>query len=221
MESKYNRKFSLKINGKEYNNLAMREFFLAEGSERVCFLNPENKNAVIKLSFNSRFKQTKREIKYFSFLKKRKIPFIHIPNYYGFIKGTNCLAIIQQLIKNYNGTQPERFIDFAKRSPENAKNLLKEAFLYLYRYNIIPCDLTCNNMLIAEIKPKTYRFFFIDGLHPTDFIPIAKYCPALGRLKMKRKFAALLTEELPVLFKNIKTAERWIQETLSAYQRDK
>ena len=93
--------------------------------------------------------------------------------------------------------------------------LLADFFRYLYRYNIIPCDLQTDNLLI-EIKNTQKKLFIVDGLGNTDILKTTQYFPCQGRRKIIRKIIFFLKDnpELISLFNNPQDIEPWIYEQI-------
>lgn len=201
---------SVQLNAKQYGWKDLEPYFLGHGSERWCFRHPEDKTRVIKISLKNRSKQTRRETGYFSFLQKKKIPFTHIPVYYGKLEGKNYLGIEQELIQNPDGSAPELFTEYIQREPGRAEELLRQLYAYLYQYNILPCDLTPDNMVVVTSSAGQQKFMLIEGLGNTCLIPLAQYCKFWGRKKIKNKFEQLLSSApLKTLFSDKKVVKTW------------
>ena len=64
---------------------------------------------------------------------------------------------------------------------------LAELKSYLLRYNIIPCDLLPDNIVVKHgtTGPK---LILIDGLGGTELIPVSNYFKVLGNRKILRKW---------------------------------
>ena len=93
--------------------------------------------------------------------------------------------------------------------------LLADFFRYLYRYNIIPCDLQTDNLLI-EIKNTQKKLFIVDGLGSTDAINISQYIAWWGRKKILRKTIFFLKNnpKLASLFNTEQDIEPWVYEQI-------
>ncbi len=202
---------TIKLNTKEYTWDELQPYFLGRGSERWCFRDPQNNQKVIKISLKGKIKQTKREIKYFSFLKKRQIPFTHIPVYYEKLEGKDYLGLSQEFIRNYDESLSESFPQYMEQNPVQAKKLLQEFYIYLHTYNILPCDFTAGNMVVVSSVKNRQRIVLLDGLGCTDFIPLAQYHNFWGRLKIRRKLKAwLLSNSFKKLFTDVQEIESFL-----------
>ena len=197
-----------------YENLKL--YSLAKGTERFCFLDPTDSHFIIKLSKQKRAKQTLREIKYFSFLKRHNIPFTHLAAIKQIIQNPEYIGFIQQRICNEDGS-PSVSLKACLDNPfSDIKELLAELIRYMYRYNILPCDLQTDNILVQQNKNHK-KLFLIDGLGCTDFINIAQYYPWLGRKKILRKFLYFLTTDahLKSIFPDEKQTKCWLHQLVN------
>jgi hypothetical protein len=169
---------------------------VGRGDERICYQNPNDPGRCVKVSPKERCKQSKREIRYFQYLKKQQVPFTHIPNFYGIIETDNLIGIEQELIMNPSGGRPLDIRHYLKQKlsvPEqeqfwNALNQLKE---YLLGYNVIPCDLVMSNILVVQDKD-SIRAVIVDGLGAAEILALPNYIRFLGRKKIERKWKRFL-----------------------------
>lgn len=186
-------------------------YFLFKGTERSCFVNPVNKEQVLKLSPRRQAKQTLREIQYFQYLIKKKVPFTHLPVFYGTIKNNDYVGFLQQAVRNQGGDMSVSVFKYCREGGIVPKEELARFFCYLYRYNILPCDLNAHNIL-AQKTAEGLRLVLIDGLGCTDFIPLAQYWPWWGRHKIVRKFIRFLQKDtfLQKNFSGKDEIESWI-----------
>lgn len=88
---------------------------VATGAERICVRNLNNEFSCFKISKKIHSKETRREIKYFKFLKKRGISSSFIPSFISDFETKDEVIIEQELIADH----PEQNL-FAFRE----KNLL-------------------------------------------------------------------------------------------------
>lgn len=171
-------------------------FYIGKGSERMCFRSPENPERVIKISPVSNAKQTIREIGYFQYLEKQKIPFTHIPEFKGVIELDGYIGFEQELVLDKEGNCAPTLGDYIQSRGDfclhalfsrKKDGLFQNLFNYLYRFNIIVCDLGLSNILVDERSGQP-KLVLIDGLGCTDFFPVAQYLPFMGRRKIARKW---------------------------------
>jgi len=180
----------IKLDGKSYALKDLKKNFLGSGIERFVFIDPRNSKRVIKISMRSYCKQTREESRYFSFLKSRKVPFTHLPKYYGYFEGENYIGLCQELLLNEDGSRPKPMIEWCRKDPSQAEDLLVELFAFLYRYNVLSRDSTLDSNIVVVENHKTfgYRCKLIDGLYCGARIPLNKYVKFFGRGSIKRQF---------------------------------
>ncbi|MFH0255768.1 YrbL family protein [Vibrio rumoiensis] len=183
---------------------------IGQGNERFCYLDPIKNNRCIKVSKLNRSKQSKREIRYFSLLKKRKVPFLLIPEFYGVIRSSDYLGIEQEVILNSDGSSCENVEGHIERYCKTESdelrllNAMNELKLYLLMYNIIPCDLMLSNILIKiDYDTTIWKAYLIDGFGSAQVIPYHDYIPFLGRKKIERKWNLFIHKRVKPLLKYI------------------
>lgn len=189
-------------------------FLIGKGTERTCFFLPEHPNVVLKISKKSLDKQTRREINYFRFLTNKKVPFSHISQFFQEIKTQEYHGFLQERILNTDGNPSPTLYEYIKHHQDSKKEILmmlKEFFRYLYRYNIIPCDLRLDNLLVQTTQTEN-KLIAVDGLGSTDAINIAQYLPCWGHKKIIRKIIFFLTNhpENLSLFDNPQEINHWV-----------
>lgn len=178
-------------------NVASMEDFthwleIGRGDERVCYQNPDDASRCIKVSSKKKCKQSMREIRYFRYLVRREVPFVHLPRFYGAFETDSLIGIEQELIRDQSGKQPLDVRHYLKNplSPKQQEDFwvaMADLKSYLVRYNVIPCDLVMSNMLVLE-EPGSVRIMLIDGLGGAEVIPFSDYIRCLGRKKIQRKW---------------------------------
>lgn len=187
----------------------LRPFLLGQGTERIVFRSPKEKDCVIKLSPLNAQKQTRREIRYFRFLQKKGVPFLHIPQFKGEVKVAGYVGFKQEAVLDADGSVSRPLTAYLEEGrgvssggillPET-KALLDELLHYLLRYNVLPCDLTSPNVLLQR-GAERMRLVLIDGVGSMNGIPIAQYIPFLGRQQIKRKWQRFMTRRIDPILK--------------------
>ena len=134
-------------------------FYIGKGSERICFRSPEDPESVIKISPVSNAKQTVREIDYFQYLEKKKVPFTHIPKFKGMVELDGYTGFEQESVLDKRGNRAFSLGDYMKSKAdfclrsfrsEKKDTLFHDLFDCLCRFNIIVCDLSLSNILVDE-----------------------------------------------------------------------
>lgn len=75
---------------------------VATGAERICVRNLNNEFSCFKISKKIHSKETRREIKYFKFLKKRGISSSFIPSFISDFETKDEVIIEQELIADHH-----------------------------------------------------------------------------------------------------------------------
>lgn len=75
--------------------------------------------------------------------------------------------------------------------------ILEELRLYIYKNNILVCDLGGSNIVIQKCTPKKSRAVIVDGFGDTDFIPVCTYIPPLAKLKAHRRWKRFIKKFIP------------------------
>ncbi|MCE0733813.1 hypothetical protein LWH48_13620 [Halomonas sp. G15] len=169
---------------------------IGRGDERICYQHPNDIGRCIKLSRREKAKQTLRELRYFRYLQRRRVPFTLIPEFFGVVEYEDFIGIEQQLVLDDQGKLPPNVADYLTTplTPEQVNHLwagLCALKAYLLAYNVVPCDLVMSNLLVIERSDAT-TVILIDGLGSSEFIPLSDYVPWLGRRKIRRKWARFM-----------------------------
>ena len=191
------------FSGQHFSWKELSPFFVAKGSERFCFTSPVHSDQLVKLSYKNKIKQTKREINYFQFLQKKNVPFLQIPRFFEEVKSEQYLGFVQQKIQSQDGKIAPSLSKYFSEGGKVSRKEVFSLFCFCCRYNILPCDLNKNNILVQK-NSEGVKWIMVDGLGCTDWIPLAQYWPWLGRKKIIRKFYRFINseEKLRILFKN-------------------
>ncbi len=198
---------------------------IGQGTERTCYQNPTDRTRCVKIIRKARFKQTLREISYFSYLKRKGVPFDHLPRFYRKIEGEGFIGIEQELIQDFDqsiGRKTEtenanrsvssptihQYLSIP-RSPGQIREFLEaldELKSYLLRYNILALGIDHNNIVVQNTG-NGIRMVLIDGVYDTEWIPISKYLRFFGSRKILRRwnrFISNLHDRYPQLGNNPK-----------------
>lgn len=128
---------------------------------------------------------------------------MHIPSFFGKVENEQYLGFVQQKIQSQDGQDASPLCECFSKEEKVTRQEVCALFCFCYRYNILPCDLNRNNILVQK-TPEGAKWILVDGLGCTDFIPLAQYWPWWGRKKIIRKFYRFINgeEKLRILFKN-------------------
>jgi hypothetical protein len=178
------------------------EDFVAKGSERACYLHPEDRNKAVKISYEQdtgRDKQTKIEIDYYkNLLKKPDMDYTHLPKYYGEIKTDRGDGFIVELIRDYDNNISKSFAYYLNRDGldkyqdeiEEYKNyLLKNRIIF--NYGMMP-----KNILLRKVSEDKAHLVLIDGLGDITYFTFPNKIGFLATKKIKRRWEKFLKKYL-------------------------
>ncbi|SDN94842.1 PhoP regulatory network protein YrbL [Halomonas shengliensis] len=183
---------------------------IGRGDERICYQHPDDPGRCIKLSRREKAKQTRRELRYFRYLQRRRVPFTLIPEFFGVVEDAGFVGIEQQLVLDDQGNLPPNVAEYLAKplTPKQKSQFwagLGALKAYLLAYNVVPCDLVMSNLLVIERSGAT-TIMLIDGLGSSEFIPLPDYIPWLGRRKIRRKWVRFMEKMVEPRF--MSTQER-------------
>lgn len=167
------------------------DLFIAKGTERNCYIHPNESKLCVKVSHSHVKKQHNQELSYINFLlKKNKLPCDFFPNFYGTIETNQGEGLVFERIYNEDGSTIENLKLFIKHNGfseqlENALIYLKSALL---KQNIIVRDLRMINVLVKKIDNEI-KLIIVDGIGNSDFIPLANYVDWYSQKKIQRHWA--------------------------------
>ena len=169
---------------------------VATGAERIRVRNLKDQFSCFKISKKIHSKETRREIKYFKFLKKRGISSSFIPAFIDNFETKEEIIIEQELItdhpeQNLFAFRVEEFVaDASDKQLAKLEQLFRELYRELKDKNIIISDLHAGNMMIyCDEAGNIKRLIVVDGFGSPEAIPLAKYFRYFGRKKIDRQWA--------------------------------
>ncbi len=164
---------------------------IGKGTNRSCFVHPNDKNRCIKITHSDDYSETIKEIKYYKFLQKRDISWRLLAKYYGSVETSLGKGEVFDLIRDYDGAV-SKTLSFYLQKDEKTKiliepiKLLNELKKYTLEQNIIVKDLNTKNMLYQKLNENSARLILVDGVVNNDFLPFSKYIPLFTQKKIKR-----------------------------------
>lgn len=168
---------------------------IGRGAERTCYLNPADKTRLVKISPRRNAKQTLRRNKIFPLSDPARYSVRPHSQIYGEISGDDFIGFEQEFIPGADPRHdsiPETLEQYlhhlsSQEDIQKLRNALEKLKTYLLRYNIIPCDLLPDNIVVKHgtTGPK---LILIDGLGGTELIPASNYFKVLGNRKILRKW---------------------------------
>ena len=166
------------------------------GVERVCYVHPEDPDKAIKIPVIKDNRQSRREVKYYRKLVKRKgISFDHCPRYYGFVKTNLGDGFVVDLIRDYDGEVSKSLSWYLKNEMEVSElpPYLEELKNYfLSNLIIFNYDMGLHNLLFQKCAPDKMRLVMSDGLGDTVAVTWLNLFASHVRRKIERRFSRFL-----------------------------
>lgn len=164
---------------------------IGTGSERRCYVHPVDPRRAIKIPLGKADRQTRREIKFYQKLKKRKsIKGLHVPRFYGYADSNLGRGMVVELIRDYDGqvSRPLKWYlaqGFAIEIFEPCLIELKQWFVD----NLIffDQDLTIDSLLVQKTSFNSAKLIAIDGLDDAPARGWLEFA-SLKRRKIERRW---------------------------------
>ena len=169
---------------------------IGKGKERACFVHPDDPQKAIKISHGDTSEQSRREIRFYQKLLKRRRSDPHIPRYYGLCDTNLGQGIVVDMIRDQDGeiSRPLNWY-LAEGYPiedfEPYLDELKQSFLQ--NLIIFNHDMTVGNLLFQKVSAISARLVAIDGLGDVVAIDWFDVFPSLLRRKISRRWQRFIT----------------------------
>ena len=186
------------------------EDFVAKGNERACYLHPEDKNKAVKVtlenSIRKKNKQTKMEIDYYEQLLKRpKMSWKHLPQYYGEVQTNKGKGFIIELIRDYDGEVSKSFAHYLKQDGMQKYQKELEAYreyfleyLVIFNYGMMP-----KNILLRKNSESDFELVLIDGLGDVSHFTLLNTISYFAQKRINRRWDKFVNKYLmPYLHKD-------------------
>lgn len=172
-----------------YNKTHLRidpeKHFLGEGANKICYNHPKDESLCVKVLKDRPCakRRTKREIKTYKQLKRRKVTGRYIAHYFGTIETNLGRGYLFEYL-----SVDETILDTF--SAEELKEKLQLLYEHCYRDAVVLSDLHADNLVVRDDG----QLCIIDGLGSGEFIPICYWSKYFTRRKLSRKFKRLAKE---------------------------
>lgn len=165
---------------------------IGKGRDRICYEHPTIKEQCIKTSITSH-KQSRREVRYFSFLNKKKTDLSHVSGFLGKVQTNKGLGFCFELIRNQNGevaptlreVLEQRIISFSDVEAE-----LEQLKVYLLDNSICVRDISPSN-IIYQTTEHGINLVIIDGISNANFNPLTIRLPKLINAAITKSWKGL------------------------------
>ena len=141
---------------------------IGEGQERICYVHPDDPSRLIKVIKGDSDKQTRREMKLYRRLMRRKnTDFSQLPRFYGKVETNYGRGFVTDLIRDFDGQISNSLYWFFERGIPASEfaAYLEELKQYLLQNQImISADMRRTNVLFQKISEEKAQLVVIDGL---------------------------------------------------------
>lgn len=158
--------------------------FIAQGTNRACYIHPEDSTKCIKVTISNDHSESKKELAYYKYLQKRNISWKHIAKYYSTVHTSLGNGDVFDLIKDFDGSI-SKFLLYYLREEEDTKSvknpllLLEELRRYTLENGIFVKDLNTKNILLQRLENNEYKLVLIDGVLNRDFLYYSNFIKLL------------------------------------------
>jgi len=177
--------------------------FIGKGSERACYLHPEDKNKAVKVTYKNnkreKNKQSEKEVNYYEELIKRGMnDWQHLPKFYGEIDTNHGEGFIIEVVRDYDGEVSKTFAHYIKENGvdfyKQEINEYKEYFLrnrIIFNYGMMP-----KNILLRKISKEKSQLVLIDGLGDVSHFTLPNKIPYFARRRINRRWDKFVNKYL-------------------------
>ncbi len=170
---------------------------LGTGKERICYRHPLEPGRVIKLQRGDVNKQSRREINFYRWMRRRGMTnFNHIPRYYGKIDTNLGRGMMFDLVSDFDGRVSRSLWDYFQQGVP-----LSEFYPYLEELKqymldnlvVFSVDMGRFNVLFQRVSESSARLVVIDGLGNHTAMNWLDIVPSLARRKINRRWQRFIT----------------------------
>ncbi len=166
---------------------------IGKGSERGCYVHPENSTRCIKINHSSVTKQSDNELEYLTSLQKRNISWQHIPQFYGIVQTNLGDGMVYDLIRDHDGEVSNTLAHYLRGDTNGAEAreivaALKEFRHYLLSQHIMVRDPNATNFALQKCSRDRMQLVLIDGIGNANFAPLLNRLNWFVKIKIRRKW---------------------------------
>ena len=168
------------------------DLIIGTGRDRICYEHPTSKKQCIKTSISSH-KQSRREVRYFSFLTKRNIDLSHISVFLGNVKTSQGLGFCFELVRNINGEISLTLRESLEKQIISLKEIqpkLEDLKEYLVSNGICIRDISPSN-IICQNTAEGINLIVIDGIGNSNINPLTIRLPRLINSAISKAWKSL------------------------------
>lgn len=168
------------------------DLIIGTGRDRICYEHPFIKKQCIKISISSH-KQSRREMRYFSFLNKKDNDLSHLSTYLGKVNTNQGLGFCFELIRNDNGDISLTLKEALEKQVISLKEVqpkLEQLKVYLINNNICIRDISPSN-IVCQNTAEGINLIIIDGIGNSNFNPLTIRLPSLIKAAIIKAWKSL------------------------------
>lgn len=171
---------------------------IGEGTRRICYAYPGDPSRCIKIpkAGANGNKQQLREVRFYEYLARRKVPTDCIPAYLGTIETDQGPGYVYEAIRDADGSISSLYVEvikqLAQQSPDTLRDILAQLEQYFFDNLIVFYDVNPYNIVCRRDSAGVLHPYVIDGLGDTVAIPVLNYSKKLLRQKIRRRWTRLL-----------------------------
>jgi len=172
---------------------------IGEGTRRICYTYPGDPARCIKIPKPKPHgkRQQLREVRFYEYLERRKVPTDCIAAYHGTIDTSQGPGYVYQAIRDANGRISRRYIEVIEKlaadSPEALRGILAELERYFFENLVVFYDINPWNIVCQRDSSGSFHPYVIDGIGDTVAIPILNWSRTLLRQKIRRRWMRQLS----------------------------
>ncbi len=170
------------------------DLLIGSGKHRRCFRHPTDNNLCVKVFFDGFNKEFLREQKYYKSLQHTPAVFDHIPRYYGEFDTNLGEGSVFDLIQDDDGAVSRTLDTYLKAAdgqqqpPDELIPALLQLKTFMLHHNIITTDLNSRNIACQRQAGRFSRFYLIDDIGNSEYLPICDYSSFFAHRKVIRKW---------------------------------
>lgn len=165
---------------------------IGKGRDRICYEHPSDPEQCIKISIKSN-KQSKREVRYFNYLKRKQVDLSKISICLGKVITNKGLGYSFHLIRDFDGKVSKTLkqcIESREFTIQEIQPSLVELKSYLITNKICVRDISPSNISCQKIHNKI-NLFIIDGVSNASINPLTIRYKALINAAIEKSWESL------------------------------
>ncbi|MFT6690909.1 MAG: hypothetical protein ACJAXH_001431 [Colwellia sp.] len=168
------------------------DLIIGKGRDRICYEHPTIDEQCIKISITSD-KQSKREVRYFRFLKSRNTDLSKVSTFLSTVKTDKGLGYTFDLIRDHDGQVSKTLLqclDSNGLTLDDIRPQLLDLKKYLITNTICVRDISPSN-ISCQKTATSYNLFIIDGVSNANINPLTIRLQNLVNKKINKAWTSL------------------------------